>query len=285
MPNSDISLSRITRENQRFFINSTEIPGIQSVDASYDIGFSPIQYLGMSGPVNGTVRRAQVANFNVNALLISDDLFINYTGSTGFNGYLLTSKDNITNNFGFTSGYLNSYSSSYSIGQIPTVTAGIFAYGNAGKINLLDAANDFNNIQTSSSNLLLKVPGPGSVSLNMDEFLYNRLNYYSIDINCSKTPYYSIGNRNPTTVDINWPIEVICSFQIELDAYEANSFKDFPFNNNLRNLELTVNDFNTNIQIATYQFNNLVLTAESRKASIDGGLTANLQFKTYLNRR
>ena len=82
-------------------------------------------------------------NFSVSRAFVSEDPFLNLTGdgpSFAFSGSVFYEMPNIggtlENNrsgcFGFHSGYLNSYSISCGVGEVPSVNVGISVYGDLG---------------------------------------------------------------------------------------------------------------------------------------------------------
>lgn len=183
--NNFISNSNITREEQHFFINSTEIPGVQSIEASYELNSIPIKHIGMTG-VQCIPIGPQQGVFNVNASLITDDQFIGLTGIHGVNGYVFKNITNTGENFGFTSGYLTSYASTCSIGQIPSIAAQFLVVGNIGKIESSEASSvvsNFNLIRTATSILPLKIADPGSMTISISDFNTNRVQSYTLNIN------------------------------------------------------------------------------------------------------
>ena len=124
-----IKQDRITRESQRFFLGTGEVVGNQSVNFSYDSSFQPLQYLG-AGSTKFSPAGPMVGSVSVSTLLISDDQLLQFTGNFGTNGFLLRSRTNTNENVSFVSGYLTSYTSRCSIGQIPEIGANFSVFGN-----------------------------------------------------------------------------------------------------------------------------------------------------------
>lgn len=282
-----INNGRITRENQHFFLGNIELPGLQSVEMNYSINAKPIKHLGQNGTVNYVPAGAQVGDVSLSAYLISDDQIINYTGLNGVNGYLLQNQTNTGSNFSFTSGYLTSYVSKCAIGQIPQIDAQFKVLGNIGRINgseSQDVVNNFTYFQGNNSNLLLKVPGPGSININIDDFTTNRVNSYSLGITIDRHPFYILGQRNPNKVEINWPIQVEGKFQIEVNDYTPFTIKNYPMTLRSKNLTITISDYNTNNTISTFSFNNVKLMSEAYRMTENANAVIDITYKTFLNR-
>ena len=133
MSNDINNLARRRREEQLFFVNGTQISGIQSLDANYSTNYAPLKFIGMN-ETQYIQRGPKTASITLNQSLIASDQFLKFTGSSGFNGYVFKSKSNTSDNFSFTSGYLTSYNSRCGIGNIPEVSIGVQVYGNIGEL-------------------------------------------------------------------------------------------------------------------------------------------------------
>src|SRR3990167_3693593 len=245
MGNDLIGNSRVRREEQRLFINRSEIHGIQAINANWDNNLTVLKYLG--------ARCAQIipggagqSNFTISTFVIDYDPFLNLTGNSGINGYIIRSKTDTTNNYGFTSGYLTSYRSKCSIGEIPQIEAGFTVYGRAGRILSTDApevAGDLASFATYDSNFYPNIAGPGSILLNLGEFSGNRLQSYDFSFNIQRQPQYILGQRMPNRVEINYPIELNFSFVFEADSYIPRRMFDFPCSPQVQPIEISYNNY------------------------------------------
>lgn len=307
---------RLRRENQRFFLNTNEVRGIQSIQFAYTIPSSPLVYIGQTG-VAEIANGAYGGQASISTLIVKDDPFIDLTGDTPFNGYLYETKhkkalDSNSIDIGFTSGFLSTYSLTCGIGEIPKVDASISVFGNIGKIAPGDPTSNpltspgtagtagtslvsthYNTIQSSENkNFTLKIADPRSLSLSMDNFETNRLNNFSIDIDIARTPIYGLGEKSPIHVERNFPIPVTCSFQIDLDAhnmrsktgYDHNTLRDFPCTEYTENLSLTFYDHYSDSEIISYNFTDLLLVSHSHAANINGNVVANLSYRALINK-
>jgi hypothetical protein len=127
-----INTKVLDRGERQLFLNSTQIAGLQSYSASYDLNTEFVQGLGSENGLFLPVGNNSIeASISTSVFTNQDDL-IGLTGDAAFNGYLLTSRTDKTNNFCFTSGYLNTYKSSCSVGDVPKIDVDITAFGDAG---------------------------------------------------------------------------------------------------------------------------------------------------------
>jgi phosphodiesterase/alkaline phosphatase D-like protein len=283
---SFIKGSRLRRENQHFFINNSEVSGVQSIQADYSNNLFPIKFLGMDC-VAMAPRGVQVGQVSVNTWLITKDPFIAYTGTNGFNGYIIKERGRTAENFSFTSGYITNYHLSCSVGSIPEVSVGIDVLGNIGRIPTNESAQtaqNFYNIDNPSPELPLKITGPGNIELNFDEFTTNRVMSLDLNIAIQRNPIYILGSREPENVEINYPVEVTCAFQVEIDDYEPRNLRNFPCEPTIKNFNVKLKEYITDDEIMSITFNDMFLISESYGTSVDGNTIMNLVYRTYITR-
>ena len=269
MPNESQAYSRVTKENQHFFLNSVEIPGIQNFTADSPANVGMVKFFGMRNAgflPNGE----QVGNISLSASLITDDQFISLTGANGFNGFILKERDAFSDNFAFTSGFMTSYSSKYSFGQLPQIDVSAVIFGDIGKLTLAES--------TLTQPLQLKIPGPGCVDISINDFATSRVLGYDLNISIPRAAIFTLGNRYPTRVVRTWPMEVSCNFQVEVNTFEYNKLRDYPYNKRVENLTLSIRAYDTNSTIASYSFSNLELLSQNYTTNVDSNAVLNLKY-------
>ena len=298
---------RLRRENQRFFLSSTEVRGTQSVQMSYAVPSTPLKHIGQTGIYPEIANGPYIGQFSTSTLYVSNDPYISYTGDYVANGYLheteegkATSVDTL--DLAFTSGVLSNYSFSCSIGQIPQISADFDIFGNMGPLTSLNAnSKQFNNeisaqtatTQNSSNgkDFTLQIADPRSLQISMDDFESNRLNSFSINISVNRRPVYGLGEKTPIKICRDFPIAVECSFQIDLDAhdlrsktgYEHKVLRDFPCSPHTENLTLQLFDHNTDGLLQTYSFTDLLLVSQSQGANIEGNAVSTLTYRALID--
>ncbi len=283
MPENVIIQKNLPRENQLLFLGTEQLPGVQDVRMDFGPPVAPFNFLGAQS-VRHMPQGERIGNVNISTLSISDDILLPFTGNTGTNGYILRERTNSVDNLSFISGYLTNYSASYSVSQPLQISATFSTYGNIGKLTSFPShlQNDLNVIAGGQSNRILKIPGPGSISLSLSDFTTNRVLAYDLSISVPRKPIYSFGNSTPDRVEIIWPLEVNCNFDIEVNDYSATTINDFPVNPKNQNLTITVNAFDTNDPITTYQFNDLMLISESHSAAVNGVQMVRLGYQGFI---
>jgi len=276
-------LDRYRRENQYVFLNSGQIPGIQSISMENDFGTSPVTFIGLNY-INLAPNQPQEGRIRIERLIIDGtDHFKPFTGNSGFNMYILKDQHNPTDNYGFTSGYIINYSTKCSLGQIPSSEIGIISFGNLGMIpsgESADTSGQFINIQTSSEIRNPTIPGPGSAVLTLNnDFNVNRLLSYDINIAIDRKGIYPLGTRYPISVETNYPIDINVSFTFDLANYSGYTIRDFPGNPKTGNLILQINNFNNAGLIQDFRFTGVTLVNESYATNVDGNVIVNARYR------
>ena len=285
MPSEYSILDRFRRENQFVFLNSGQIPGIQSVTFENDFGAFPVNFVGLNY-VNLAPNDAQEGRIRIDRLIVDgQDHFSQFTGHSGFNLYVLKDKKNPTDNYGFTSGYIINYNTQCSIGQIPRTQIGVVSFGNLGRIpsgESNDTSGQFINIQSSTESKDVKIPGPGSVTLTLNnDFVVNRLLGYEVNLGIDRKPVYALGDRYPISVQLNYPIDVDANFTFDLADYSGYTIRDFPGSPKTGHLILQVKDFYNDSLIQSFRFSGMTLIYENYSIDVDGNVIVNAKYKRF----
>ncbi len=271
----------ISREQQVLFLNSNRVNGVQNCSFQYSTTNSPFRSMGRDQSSYDSL--PQRGQFSVDALAISSDPFISFTGDLGANGYLLKNSSNSAENYSFLSGYLTSYSASCSVGEIPRLSANFEVFGNIGKITQSESS-DFAAISSSSISPV-RATSFEDFSLSVDGFNSARVISFDVNINVNRRADYPLGTRNPIRVALNWPIQVEASFVISAAEYNAFNIRNFP--HSARKTDLSLNFKVTNsaaLTVLSYSFVNMVLASESYSSNVDGKSTVTLTYQSYVGK-
>ncbi len=280
-------LGRITREAERLTINGSGIQGVQSLTASYNSVARPVSNLGINS-IQYYPEGPQQATLEVNTLLThflpvpselssykSRDPMQNYTGTLPFSGVV----DHGSKKFYFTEGYLETYSATCAIGQIPQSSTSSVIYGNFGTGAQFDSWE-----QTSQTPTSLNVTSYGSMEINLDTFATNRVNSFNVNIATPRLPIYAIGNDEPTGVIAGTPIEVNVNFEIEPDDYEIKNMRLIPDETVFKNTVITLKKNNSHDILLRYSFDDMLLTSESFSANNDSNARINFNLRSFILR-
>lgn len=283
---------RIIAVNQQVYLGTGRLWGINSLDISPSFGLQPLNYIGINNKqVNQIVNSEQFIDVTINGNLIDSDQFIQYTGSDCFNIFILQNQGNLDNNYSLISGYLNSYSLKFSVGQPVQTTVGIKFVRDCGKIPTgimnSNAYNELIQIPTGIyENVERKfhVPSFGSTNLILNEYNNQRITDANIGYKISRTPIYNIGNKSPSKINIIYPIVINCSFTMEInELYSGIELKQI--SSNIQTQDITFNVFendNSSNLIASYGFSGMSAINERRGVTVDGNTTITKEFEGYI---
>ena len=182
-------LGRIRREAEKITINGSGIQGVQSINAQYESVARPLDNLGVT-EIQYAPQGGQTASLQLNTLLINPleaaysgsfslDVMQNFTGDIPFSGII----DYGTEKIYFSQGYLETYSVSCGIGEIPQTSTTSIIYGDFGTGVLFSEYAQGVPLIPS-----LNIPSYSSMEVNLDEFSSNRMTSFSVDIATPRVP-------------------------------------------------------------------------------------------------
>lgn len=261
-------LSRVRRENQKLAVNGTGINAVQSISFGYETSASPINSLGLEQIIYAP-NSPQTASISVESLLVHDDFFLQFTGELPFSGQV----DYKSQTTKFTEAYLSSYSSSCSVGEIPTLGMQAEIYGELGTGNFFDFG------ATTPHDTELKIAGYNSISINLDEFNTNRVLSYSLDIQTPRTPVYAFNDKSPSEVVSDSPLDVTMQFSIEVDDYKIKNMRFIPEETVFKDVSLIINENNSTSNIQTFSFSDMILVSEQYSADSNSNVQINFTMK------
>lgn len=270
-----MAFSRLAKQNLDFYLNQSQIHGVQEISASYDLPLVDTKFLGMTNS-SYTPNGPQGGSLSVTSYLSASNDFLPYTGDFGVYGYV-TKKNNPSNNiiFGFASGYLSSYTIAAQVGQLPTAKATFSIFDNAGSVSPTGSYNTSTIPTLANSN---------TISMSIGDFSTNRVLSFDFSILVPRSAIYYIGNRNPAIVTPVYPVEVQGNFVIQIDDYTFTNFNVLPAltakNNNfsISMLDFTGGAINLDF---TNRLSYFILNGEEFAASVTSPGTATLKYRGY----
>ena len=275
-------LGRIRRDAESITINGSGIQGVQSVSANYSSVAQPLRNLGINsikyapeGPQTATL---DISNLLVNTVspsapVSSTEIMQNFTGDIAFSGVV----NHGTKNFIFTEGYMETYSVSCAIGEIPQVSTSSVIYGEFGTGTLA-------NVPTDSYPSVVNIPSYSSMEINLDTFNTNRVSSFDVAIATPRLPLYAVGKDVPTGVIAGTPVEVNVNFTIEPDDYEIKNMRLVPDQTVFQNTVITLKKNNSNATLLEYSFNDMLLTSESFQGNANSNATVNFNLRSFILR-
>jgi len=277
-------LGRIRREAEKITINGSGIQGVQSISTQYESVARPLDTLGIA-EIQYAPQGAQTASLQLNTLLTNTlpsggadytslDLMQNFTGDIPFSGVI----DYGTKNIYFTDGYLETYSVSCGIGEVPQTSTTSTIFGDFGTGSFPFWA------QTSETQTSLNIPSYSSMEVNLDEFTTNRMTSFSVDIATPRIPIYTLNADKPDKVIAGTPIEVNVNFSLDIDDYKIKNMRFVPDETIFRNTTITLKKNNSDTILLLYSFDNMLLTSESFQEGADSNAVANFNLRSFILR-
>jgi hypothetical protein len=276
-------LGRIRRNAENVTINGTGIQGLTSVQVGYDsAGASPLSNLGINS-IEYAPQGPQTANLQLNTLLThtlspsahvtSSEVLENFTGAAAFSGVVGYGSKNII----FTEAYMETYTVSCGIGEIPAISTSSTIFGDFGTGSL-------GPVPVDSYPSTVNIASYNSMEVNLDEFNSNRMLSFSVEIATPRVPLYAVGLDVPTGIIAGTPIEVNVNFVLDVDDYEIKNMRFVPEQTVFKNTIITLNKNNSQTKLLEYSFDDMLLTSESFQASDQGNAGVNFNLRSFILR-
>jgi hypothetical protein len=278
-------LGRIRREAENITINRTGILGVQSISTQYESVARPLDSLGIT-EIQYAPQGAQTASLQLNTLLthtleegyssqMSLDVMQNLTGNIPFSGIIDYGAEKIY----FSEGYLETYSVSCGIGEVPQTSTTSTIFGDFGTGVLFSEYAQAPGLIPS-----LNIASYNSMEVNLDEFTTNRMRSFSVDIATPRVPIYTLNADKPAKVIAGTPIEVNVNFSLDVDDYEIKNMRFVPDETVFRNATITLKKNNSDTTLLSYSFDNMLLTSESFQGDAKSNAVANFNLRSFILR-
>ena len=278
-------LGRIRREAENITINRTGILGVQSISTQYESVARPLDSLGIT-EIQYAPQGAQTASLQLNTLLthtleegyggqMSLDVMQNLTGNIPFSGIIDYGAEKIY----FSEGYLETYSVSCGIGEVPQTSTNSIIFGDFGTGVLFSEYAQAPGLIPS-----LNIASYNSMEVNLDEFTTNRMRSFSVDIATPRVPIYTLNADKPAKVIAGTPIEINVNFSLDVDDYKIKNMRFVPDETVFRNATITLKKNNSDTTLLSYSFDNMLLTSESFQGAANSNAVANFNLRSFILR-
>ena len=267
-----MAYTRNAYQDQQVFINGVELKGVQSFDGSWSVPNNDLLAAGYEF-VGSEIEGELVGEVSVSRNIITGEDPITGMMHDMVSGYLLYGPNQSKNNsFNFNNGYITSYSSACSIGEIATEDFSLSAYGDIGTGNITDTTYDEIEPVVATAN---------SMTLNTSFGDTNAIQSYSLDVSFNITPIYKMGDMFiPSKFEVATPINVSTNFVVVANEYEIKNLIDSVCSSDfVENISFSLNEKCSSTPIRSFTLNNAKLTSSSISASIGDNLSLNLSFE------
>jgi len=265
-------LSRIRKENQNIYINNEKVLGVQSFNASYAAPIEQVKSLGMD-TVTYYNNQNTLAEINISKLLIDKDEFVKFLDyEQGFSGHI----DYKNKYFAFNSGILTRYNLSCAVGEIPQVTLDISAIGDFG----------YNTEKANSDSLTtpdIDITDYSNIQINLDDFNFNRLQSFTLNISAEKNIIYALGSEYPKQIKVIPPILAEIEFSIKADDYSLKNIRDLICKYKVDNFQIIFNKFkNPEEELFRFNFSEALFIGESFGGSTEASADVKIKYHAFI---
>jgi hypothetical protein len=283
-----MAFSVLNRENQQIFIGSEQIFGVQSVSANYKIPEVPLEFVGLAGVIP-VPNSQQVGDITFQLLTIDTDPFIKCISKDSFNGYVMEDSSSFDKyHYSFNSGYLQSYTSSCSVGEIPKVSASFRVVGDMGTLATGDMASDAkievrDIVNSTKTDPVFRIPTASSIEITLDDFETNLVQNFNLSVVIPRKDYYTLGNRSPYQVEVDYPVIAEVNFTIEINDYSGNSIKSYPCKQKIKQFEIKLKAQKTHELITQFAFSGATLVGESYSSDTEENAKITATYRCYIS--
>jgi|LakMenEpi03Aug12_release.lakeMendotaPanAssembly.Ray.scaffolds.fasta_scaffold04618_2 hypothetical protein len=255
--------------DQQLIINQQVISGVTSFNGNFELPFNSIDVLGnnfitsIDGEVSKTISFSRFLN--------QSDHLKYLTGEAFCSGYVLY--DN--NSFGFSSGFLTSYSVECGVGDIASVSTDLVVYGNIGgnlKHSIIPSQNTDN----------IYVANFGSIFVNTNEGQTNRITSFEYNVNCERVPLFVLGSSYPSQIILKKPITIEVNLTLEIDDFESDDVQSLLCSPNIQNINIDLKNCDYSQTIDTFIAPNARLVSTTFNGDTESASTITMTFRSFL---
>ena len=251
-----------------------ELKGVQSFDGGWSIPYDQMMAAGYDF-VGTEVGGELVGEVSVSRSIISSEDPITGLLNTPVSGYLIYgTNESYDKVFNFKRGYITSYESSYSIGDVANADFGLTVYGDIGKTS--SESRSYTEIDAEAAIA-------GNISLTTDFGSTNAIQSYSLNIDFSRNPVQKIGEMlAPTEFVTDLPIVASVDFEAIVNDFEAENIRNVICSGFSSDLTIDLNTC-SGTDIRTFKVCNAKLIDSSITAGIGDDMSVSLSYEGYYN--
>ena len=211
-----------------------------------------------------------VGKVSLTRSLIYNDPVLGFTGESCFSGVFSYG----ANQYGFESGYLDSYSVSCSVGQVPNVSCGFSVYGE------MKSGVAGHSLVTHPD---IFVPSPKSIQISNDYGNSNRMTSFDYSIEVPRIPRYSVGsNLFPDAVESVGRIAVNASAIFDIGGFSMLDLNNFVRYISAPNFTISIKNRDLSQTLMTLPVHNAQILSQQIEGTIDAPLSVTLQYGGYI---
>ena len=259
----------ILQYDQSFVVNGYQLSGVDSVQVSYSVPIENSLTLGSSFGYN--LNNPMQAEISLQRSCLYQDPLSAFTGDSSFSGSFRY--NGLT--YGFTSGFLNRYSISCSVGDVPQISASINVYGD------LKPSLEVLPYQTHPA---IYIPSPKSMLVSGDDSTNNRIKSFNYELTINRQAIYSLDSYSRVDgVVFLPPVTVSASLDFDAVNFTPEDYKYFISSAEKKNFKVIINDRNINTGILNLDIPNIQLSSQQLSSSADNKLSITNSYIGYLS--
>jgi hypothetical protein len=249
-------------------VNGYQLSGVDSVQVSYSVPLENALTLGSSFGYN--LNNPMQAEISLQRSCLYEDPLLAFTGNSSFSGSFRY--NGLT--YGFTSGFLNRYSISCSVGDVPQISASINVYGD------LKPSLEVLPYQTHPA---IYIPSPKSMLVSGDNSANNRIKSFNYELTINRQAVYSLDSYSRVDeVVFLPPVAVSASLDFDAVNFTPEDYKYFISSAEKKNFKVIINDRNSTEEILNLDIPNIQLSSQQLSSSADNKLSITNSYIGYL---
>lgn len=269
-----MSVNRVIYDTQNVYIEGERLRGVQSCTASWSSPEAYVNAIGYEGGFVGTaVSDSLSAEIEIERIIVSSyDPIVDILSSIQISGEIGSN----VNSFAFNDAFVNSYSCSCSIGELPSLSCSMTAYGDSG-------GGAYKKKQTKEKDDSILIATPGSLSVDVLGHNSNAIQSFELSVAINREPFNIIGQNKPAHYITSFPIEVDCQFVLLVQDYSSSKLSDFICNPRRQDLNLIFNDCVSGDEVRRFFIPQARLIDFSQTATIGGAMETTFVYKSLIN--
>jgi hypothetical protein len=253
----DRSLS-VQPYDQVFVVNGYQLSGVDSISINYSVPLENSLTLGSTYGYN--LNNPVQAEISLQRSMLYQDPLLAFTGDSSFSGSLKYNGKS----YGFTKGFLNRYSISCTVGEIPSISCSISVYGE------LKPSLEVLKTQESPS---IFIPSPRSILVSGDNTSNNRVKSFSFEYSINRQSIFSLDSAaDVDEVVFLPPINVAASLTFDAVNMTPDNYDFFLQSAEKKNFDISVKNRDNNSEIIHLTIPNIQAVSQELSSSSDSSL-------------
>ena len=256
-------------------LDTTVLTGVQSVSFSQNTSEDQIVLLG--NEFGGTnVNNPTATSVNISKSLVNNDIITTLTGKA-ISGQFIYG-DNI---LAFSTGFIQNYSLSANVGEIPKIDCEIEIFGDLSGTHMDESrlyggpSND-----TVLESGVVEIPQTG-IQVTIDKSSLNSVQSIVYTEEYSHDPIYTVGSLVPQVITNTLPVAQQIDVGFDVEEYTMESKTGSLATTTNRNRDISLEIFDTTGRLQNFELYKGHLVSESLNTDVANGARANISYRGY----